>query len=106
MIAGLAASRAATALTDEQLESLAEYHAAFVAATDADAETRWNHRFHRVINQAGGSASPRVGARAPVVHLPVRYFEFVPNWAEISAGHHARILAASSRCVTRTRRSA
>ncbi len=55
LIAGLAASRAATALTDEQLESLAEFHAAFVAATDADALTRWNHRFHRVINQAGGS---------------------------------------------------
>ncbi len=26
--------------------------------------------------------------------LPVRYFEFVPGWAEISASHHARILSA------------
>ena len=26
--------------------------------------------------------------------LPVRYFEFVPGWAEASARHHARILAA------------
>jgi DNA-binding GntR family transcriptional regulator len=94
LIAGLAASRAATALTDEQLESLAEHHAAFVAATDADAQTQWNHRFHRVINQAGGSARLVSVLALLSRSLPVRYFEFVPNWAAISAGHHARILAA------------
>jgi DNA-binding GntR family transcriptional regulator len=94
LIAGLAASRAAASLTDEQLGSLRRIHGSFEAATDADGKAAWNHQFHKVINQAGGSRRLISVLALLSRSLPVRYFEFVPNWAEISAGHHARILAA------------
>jgi DNA-binding GntR family transcriptional regulator len=94
LIAGLAASRAATALTDEQLADLRSVHESFVAATDADGKAYWNHEFHKVINQAGGSRRLASVLGLLSRSLPVRYFEFVPQWADISAGHHARILQA------------
>ena len=94
LIAGLAASRAATSLTDEQLTQLAAAHAAFAAASDPDTQSQWNHEFHRIINRAGGSRRLVSVLALLSRSLPVRYFEFAPTWAERSARHHARILAA------------
>ena len=94
LIAGLAGSRAATALTDEQLVTLRRIHESFVAAPDPQAKAYWNHEFHKLINHAGGSRRLVSVVGFLSRSLPVRYFEFVPNWAEISAGHHARILSA------------
>jgi len=94
LIAGLAASRAATSLTDEQLAQLRRIHESFVAASDPETQALLNHEFHKVINQAGGSRRLASVLGLLSRSLPVRYFEFVPNWAETSAGHHARILGA------------
>jgi DNA-binding GntR family transcriptional regulator len=94
LIAGLAASRAATSLSDEQLARLRRIHESFVAATDPEGKAHWNHEFHRIINQAGGSRRLVSVLGLLSRSLPVRYFEFVPNWADISASHHARILTA------------
>jgi DNA-binding GntR family transcriptional regulator len=94
LIAGLAASRAATALTEDQLADLRDVHESFVAATDPDGKAYWNHEFHKVINQGGGSRRLASVLGLLSRSLPVRYFEFVPQWADISAGHHARILQA------------
>lgn len=94
VVAGLAASRAASALTAEQLARLRSVHESFVAATDPEEKARWNHEFHKLINQAAGSRRFASVLRLLSRSLPVRYFEFVPQWAEISANHHARILSA------------
>lgn len=94
LIAGLATSRAATALTDEQLASLRRIHGSFIAVSDPQDQAYWNHEFHKIINQAGGSRRLVSVLGLLSRSLPVRYFEFVPNWAETSAGHHARILSA------------
>jgi DNA-binding GntR family transcriptional regulator len=94
LIAGLAGSRAASSLTDEQLAELRRTHEAFVAATDPEDMAHWNHEFHKVINRAGGSRRLASVLGLLSRSLPVRYFEFVPQWAEISASHHARILEA------------
>jgi DNA-binding GntR family transcriptional regulator len=94
LVAGLAASRAATSLTDAELVELRAVHESFVAATDADAQASWNHEFHRRINRAGGSRRLVSVLALLSRSLPVRYFEFVPGWAEASARHHERILAA------------
>jgi DNA-binding GntR family transcriptional regulator len=94
LVAGLAASRAATSLTDEQLDELRSVHASFASATDSDAQAQWNHEFHRLINRAGGSRRLVSVLALLSRSLPVKYFEFVPNWAETSARHHARILTA------------
>ena len=78
LIAGLAGV-APRSLTDEQLADLRRMHEAFVAATDPEDKAYWNHEFHKIINQAGGSR--RLGLRAGLLSrsLPVRYFEFVPS---------------------------
>jgi DNA-binding GntR family transcriptional regulator len=94
LIAGLAASRAATSLTDEQLVELRRIHESFESAADPEAQAHWNHEFHRLINRAGGSRRLVSVLALLSRSLPVRYFEFVPNWAESSARHHARILTA------------
>jgi len=94
LIAGLAGSRAATALTDDQLAELRRIHESFVAATEPEDKASWNHEFHKMINQAGGSRRLTSVLRLLSRSLPVRYFEFVPQWADISARHHERILSA------------
>ena len=94
LIAGLAASRAATSLTEEQLVELRRIHESFIAATDPEDKAHWNHEFHKMINQANGSRRLDSVLGLLSRSLPVRYFEFVPQWAEISASHHARILSA------------
>ena len=94
LIAGLAGSRAATSLSDEQLAQLRRIHESFVAATDPEDQAHWNHEFHKTINQAGGSRRLISVLALLSRSLPVRYFEFVPNWAATSASHHARILGA------------
>ena len=81
-------------MTDEQLANLRQVHESFVAATDPEDMAHWNHEFHKMINQAGGSRRLASVLGLLSRSLPVRYFEFVPNWAKISAGHHARILSA------------
>ena len=95
LVAGLAASRAATVADRRRARSSSrEVHESFVAATDADAQASWNHEFHRRINRAGGSRRLVSVLALLSRSLPVRYFEFVPGWAEASARHHDRILAA------------
>ena len=94
LIAGLAGSRAAGALTDEQLADLRRMHEAFIAAPLPEEKAYWNHEFHKMINLAGGSRRLASVLRLLSRSLPVRYFEFVPQWADISARHHARILEA------------
>jgi DNA-binding GntR family transcriptional regulator len=94
LVAGLAASRAATSLSDADLVELRGIHESFTAATDADTQASWNHEFHRRINRAGGSRRLVSVLALLSRSLPVRYFEFVPGWAETSAHHHARILTA------------
>jgi DNA-binding GntR family transcriptional regulator len=94
LIAGLAGSRAATSLTDDQLVQLRRIHESFVRATDPEDKAHWNYEFHKTINRAGGSRRLASVLGLLSRSLPVRYFEFVPQWAEISASHHARILDA------------
>ena len=101
LVAGLAASRAATSLTDAQLVELRQVHESFLAATDADAQATWNHEFHRRINRAGGSRRLVSVLALLSRSLPVRYFEFVPGWAEASASSPR----ADPRCARAARRA-
>ena len=87
-------SRAATSLSDGQLADLRGIHESFLAATGPEQKAYWNHEFHKVINLAGGSRRLVSVLALLSRSLPVRYFEFVPNWAAVSAGQHARILGA------------
>ena len=63
LIAGLAGSRAAGSLSDEQLTELRRMHEAFIAATEPEEKAYWNHEFHKMINLAGGSRRHPCGCR-------------------------------------------
>jgi DNA-binding GntR family transcriptional regulator len=94
LVAGLAGSRAATSLTDDGLVRLRRVHESFVGATEPEDQAYWNHEFHKLINRAGGSRRLISVVALLSRSLPMRYFEFAPNWATMSASHHARILSA------------
>jgi DNA-binding GntR family transcriptional regulator len=94
LVAGLAASRAASTLTADELAELHRLNEQFVAATTPDERARWNHRFHRVMNRAAGSRVLVSQLRLLSRSLPVRFFEFAPQWAATSAQHHTEILRA------------
>jgi DNA-binding GntR family transcriptional regulator len=94
LIAGLAASRAASSLTVEQLAALRSIHESFLSSTGPEELGYWNHQFHRTIHLAGGSRRLLSVLKLMSRSMPVRYFEFVPQWAEIAARQHGRILGA------------
>ena len=94
LIAGLAASRATNCLRPEQLSELRRINEAFSSAGSPQVKSDLNHDFHRLINLAGGSTRLSSVLRLLSRSLPVRYFEFVPQWGDISAAHHERILVA------------
>src|SRR4029079_17211094 len=73
LVAGLAASRAATSLSDADLVELREIHESFTAATDADTQASWNHEFHHRINRAGGSRRLVAAVALRLSTLPVRH---------------------------------
>src|SRR5262245_37621497 len=75
LIAGLAASRAATSLSGAQLVELRRVQQSFESATDPEALAHWNHEFHRTINPAGGSRRLVSVLALLARSLPVRYFE-------------------------------
>jgi DNA-binding GntR family transcriptional regulator len=94
LIAGLAASRAASALTADELANLRSIHESFLSATTPDEMAYWNYHFHRVIHHAGGSKRLLSVLKLMSRSMPPRYFEFVENWPEIAGRQHARILGA------------
>jgi DNA-binding GntR family transcriptional regulator len=93
-VAGLAASRAAGCLDADQLALLRQMNASFGAATDPREQAHWNHEFHQLINRAGGSRRLRSVLALFSRSLPVRYFDFAPQWARTSVQDHARIIDA------------
>ena len=106
LVAGLAASRAATSLTDAQLVELRQIHESFARRRPTPMpRRRWNHEFHKRINRAGGSRRLVSVLALLSRSLPVRYFEFVPGWAETSASSPRTGSSLRSSSATRTRRS-
>ena len=106
LIAGLAGSRAATSLSDEELAHLRRIHESFVAATDPEDKARWNHEFHRIINQRRRLPPVGVGARPAVAQPPGAVLRVRSHVGRPSPPATTHASSPRSRRTTRTRPSA
>ena len=94
MVSGLAAARAATALSAEQLEALEELAGQMESSDSLSEQEELNFRFHRIINRAGGSRRLRSVLLLLGRSLPTRFFGFTPGWGEVAHRDHREILRA------------
>lgn len=96
-VAGELAARAATRLSDADLDSLRKLQSLLEDAARQDRPDdveRLNHAVHRTINRA--AASPKLSWFLSVVvrYTPRRFFATITGWPEASLHDHGRILAA------------
>lgn len=96
---GLACRRAATRMSDAELDELRQLHKqleAAVATDDASLMADLNWAFHRRINQIAGSAKVIAALRPLALSMPRGFLAMVPNWAPKALRMQARLLAAFS----------
>jgi DNA-binding GntR family transcriptional regulator len=96
-IAGIAARRAATDLTDEQLGALRDIHRQFLAAEGSRDQGDISFAFYQLILDAGGSNRLRLVLRRLYQSMPFDYFDRVPTWFQQTAGYHEALLTALER---------
>lgn len=94
IVSGLAAERAASQLTDDELNRLEELAAAMESSTSAEEQEELNFAFHRTINVRGASRRLRSVLRLLGNSLPTRFFVSHPQWADVAHVDHRAILAA------------
>jgi DNA-binding GntR family transcriptional regulator len=94
MVSGLAAERAATALSDDELADVVELNDRMRASSSATEQEELNFRFHRAINRASGSRRLRSVLLLLGQSLPARFFVNYPSWTEIANPDHDRIVRA------------
>jgi DNA-binding GntR family transcriptional regulator len=99
-IAGILAERAATRMTDSDIEELERTEQEIKAATDrGDLGTaaRFNHAFHRSINHAAGSRLLQRFLSATTPLVTRRLDPFVPGWSQQAVTEHDPIIDAFRR---------
>lgn len=97
MVAGLAAARATTALTEADLDHLGDLAERMERSSSPAEQEELNFRFHRLINRAGGSQRLRSVLLLLGASLPTRFFLFHPGWGDVAHRDHRRILEAFRR---------
>lgn len=97
MVAGLAAERAATRLTDGELALLEELAERMEAGPDGPEQDSLNFEFHRIINRASDSRRliSILGSLGRLI--PHGWFGSHGGWAERAHGEHRSILCALQR---------
>jgi DNA-binding GntR family transcriptional regulator len=109
MIAGELASRAASAVTDEDLKTLRDLQEdldRFARRRRYDEMEQRNHEFHRHINNI--AASPKMAwlLRAGTRYFPRRFYASIKGWPDASLhDHDAVIEALAARDTDRARRA-
>lgn len=96
-IAGELAARAATELSDADLDRLEETQAELERAEregDLDLVETLNYRIHRTINKASGSARLAVLLGITVNYVPLGYFASIEGWSSASVHDHSPIFQA------------
>lgn len=93
-IAGMAARRAATRLTDQELAALREIQKQYLAAKDSGDQGDISFAFYQLVFDVGGSNSVRSLLRRLYQSLPVDYFELVPAWYVEAGRYHEKLLKA------------
>lgn len=104
-IAGRLAARAATTMSDADLERLHDIQNrieglsgwAEGSSPDFERVEELNFEFHRLINRAGEGRRLRWFLRSTTRYVPRQLFETVPGWIETSAADHPKIIEALER---------
>ena len=94
LVAGVAAGRAAKALTEGQIAELQSLVDWMARSGNTVEQEELNFRFHRMINRAGSSRRLTSALRTLVNSVPARFFEFTPDWAECATRDHQDIVDA------------
>jgi len=76
LLAGLAAERAASVLTERELEALRANTEQMEQTTDPRELDQLNYEFHRMINSSGGSRRLKAVLRLLANNMPSHFFEF------------------------------
>lgn len=96
-IAGELAARAATALSEEEIERLVAVQRNLEAAAkagEADRVDDYNHEIHRTINRASHSTRMGMLLNLTVHYVPLRSFGKIEGWTEASTHDHSGIFDA------------
>lgn len=94
LVSGIAAERAATDLSDDELQDLSELLEQLEGTQEAGAQEELNHRFHRQINRAGGSLRLRSAIHGLSRTMPSHFYEFASGWGAVANQQHRRIMEA------------
>jgi DNA-binding GntR family transcriptional regulator len=94
LVAGMAAERAATLLTDAQLDQLEAILTEMHTDLDAARLQMLSDDFHRLINDVGGSSRIRSILGLLADGIPSRFYEFAVGWSNVANDDHRQILDA------------
>jgi Transcriptional regulators len=94
MVAGIAAERAATNLTEADLDRLENVLDKLEASDSPEMRAQLNDEFHRIINLAGRSRRLMSVLKLLGKALPSRFYEFHTDWSTAADRDHREILAA------------
>ncbi|HEY1570457.1 MAG TPA: GntR family transcriptional regulator [Pseudonocardiaceae bacterium] len=99
VLASMAARRAATRISEDELAELKQIHTKLgkaAKAGDRHEASRLNWAFHRTVNRAANSARLTALLRMTATSIPHSAFEMVDEWPDLAQADHARILDALS----------
>lgn len=97
VLASMAARRAATRITEDQLAELRVIHTRLGEAAgigDRAEASRLNWAFHRAVNRAANSARLTALLRMTATAVPHSAFEMIDEWPDLAQADHARIIDA------------
>lgn len=93
MLFAVAARRAATRISDDELAGLRRLHGRIAATADDSVCQDLNHDFLRIINEAGSSNRLLLTLRYLWLSLPNDFYTNAPTWAANEAMYREQILA-------------
>lgn len=96
-ISGMAAARAATIITDEQIGQLDELNARMRTVKDSRRQEQLNHEIHGLINKIGASRRLVSVIRTLAHGMDVRFGVIIPGWQANASAEHAVIIKALRR---------
>ena len=94
LVSGVAAHRAATRMSEEEIDQLESILLRMDATSDAAELEALNTEFHRRINVAGASGRLLAILKTLSYSLPGAFYEFAEGWEHEARKHHWDILEA------------
>lgn len=94
VLSGMAAQRAASLLTEDDLAELDALVENMRTSSDPRQHDQFNYEFHRAINRAGSSRRLTAVLRTLSASMPTHFFEFNVEWEHRAIDEHQAIVDA------------